>query len=1567
MIKGRAVAVLGFWLVANTQVQAAVSFEEVTQSSGISYSGESYGISWGDLNIDGWPDAFVNNHRSRPSLYLNRGDGTFVDVALLAERSGIFGAFPKSDQHGAAWADIDNDADQDLLILNGGGFASQFYINDGGLLTDYAVESNLDKPLPSKRTPVWFDWDRDGLLDLVMSDLHGSTQTLQRRPDLLRYNNVTATLGVTCNQNQFQQISDVVGDGRFELLCHNKAIVAEKVYDTAPTPFAPITGTIPGIFNGKDAVVADFDNNGRADILAVRSPTGNLNDALLASPTRLHAQIIGAGEDNEQTAGERGFIFSGTDANLQLTLHQQGLLLTSVFIGQSGINPSAHPIALSASDPNTWGIKPHSSTEQGIYIGYDPATGDWTVSQSLSEYTTYVITSDVNLSNVRTNGFTTTDGFQSPVLIMNFATGFVDRTSASGFGTAISCISVVGGDFDNDMDIDLYFVCRRGVANLDNILYENQGNGTFVRIPGANGAPGSTLGVGENVATADFDADGFLDLMVTNGLNLQPPFNNGPTQLYRNLGNANHWIELDLEGTVSNRDGIGAKVYATAGGVTQLRQQDNGIHRWSQNHQRVHFGLAGNAAVDLRVEWPSGVVHEFPAVAANQIYRISESGSIQPVVLQPVQVPEYPLNPYGMPDNVGSEAALHVWKELDGSWRLRAAAGGSPVAYIGSVVSSEAFTSVTPFSLESNDKLDLIGNSQFNFLMNVNAAFQDGVDFSFPADADVCLALARPTDGRVLLGAARQPIPGPLNLRTLEPCDPPPQISVQGVSVSESAGTADFLLTLSAPSTTALTVGVVTQDGTALAGSDYAAVNTTVTFQPGETARTVAVTLMDDTQPEGTESFTLHLTTLSQGVIVAGTATATLQDNELVACGAPSYNPATETGVLLWRNCTTGEWFVRFLPGGNKLTFTGDVVADAPFTSVAGFSQETNDVLDFTTNPQRIDYSQKVSASGQDGFDFRYPPGANACFTLSGPSSVTVRIGPMKQAVPTPLNLETLNGCASLPPTVQANAVSAGEGDGNAVFTVTLSRTSELTVSVDYHTEDGSAVAGQDYTAAAVTTLTFAPGETSKQVSVPVLEDGVLEGNETFSLRFANPQNAALGNDTAVAMIIDNEPSPCGAPVYNAGTEAAVFLWKDCATGQWFARYSAGGGSREYVGELVSDRPYANVTPFSIETADVLDSATDPNRIRYRLKMSGSGQDGFNFTPAAQANMCFELGSPAGVTVFVGAARVARTPPFSLVTLGPCNVVPPTVQANAISAGEGNGSAVFTVTLSRASDAPVSVDYQTEDGSAVAGQDYTAAGVTTLTFAPGEISKQVSVAVLEDSLMEGDETFSLRFTNPQNATLGSDTAVATITDNEASACGAPAYDPATDAAVILRKDCATGRWFARYMAGGGSRDYRGNVVADAPFANVTPFNIEGVDVVNATSDPSRIDYRLKMNGSGQDGFDFTPAAGSSVCFAVTQPTAPTVLVGSQRTPLTVPFDLDTLGPCGSAAASGVESGATIYASGESAPDQSGTIALHAAAGTTPSAGMDITFAGSGTLAEQTFEFGLLAHTEDIQP
>jgi len=195
----------------------------------------------------------------------------------------------------------------------------------------------------------------------------------------------------------------------------------------------------------------------------------------------------------------------------------------------------------------------------------------------------------------------------------------------------IAAVNAVAGDFDNDMDLDIFVLGSSDAGKATNQLLLNNGQGEFEVVRHAGGAAGWMVGVGDSVTTADVDGDGSLDLLTASGgsmgRSLGLPSDNGRYQLFRNVGNGNHWIMIDLEGTRSNRDGIGAVVRVTTGGVTQNRMQDGGVHERSQNHSRLHFGLAKHAQVDkVTVHWPSGVVQELLKIKANQVLRIREPG-----------------------------------------------------------------------------------------------------------------------------------------------------------------------------------------------------------------------------------------------------------------------------------------------------------------------------------------------------------------------------------------------------------------------------------------------------------------------------------------------------------------------------------------------------------------------------------------------------------------------------------------------------------------------------------------------------------------------------------------------------------------------------------------------------------------------------------------------------------------------------------------------------------------------------------------------------------------------------
>jgi hypothetical protein len=781
----RACAAAG--LLASPVAMAQIAFEDVSATAGVEDRGESYGASWGDLNGDALPDLFVSNHRQQPAIYLNRGTAAFhrigPEVLTWRNRAG-------ADTHGGSWADYDNDGDQDLVVSTGTGNLSQFLVNEHQRLVDRTVELGLNIANVGGRLPVWLDYDGDRRSDFVMTQYGGIAKLFHQGLDG-RFTETTGTAKLVCVRFHYGHLFDLTGEGRLDLLCPSEAKFPQKIYDTTPTPWtklfdaAATNGRFPVVEKVVDSVLGDFDNDGRLDVF-------------LLSGVQLRPASVVRGDDRhfeaQLTGGTKGFRFVSAgkvtiDPAWNKSDADRVVDPRRIQVGATGWNPAAIPFTLDPSDTSVHGFPPAPTAQSQLpvmQVGFDPVARRWTVviqtkltptSPNVFSEAYIQVDTEQPYSSLSPTGLWPSDKAVRPTLLRNTATGFVDGTVDAGLGTPVQCVSVTAADLDNDADLDLYLACRTGASNLPNVLYENLGDGTFRSVPEAGGAVGpvgiavaSGAGTADSVVSADYDVDGFVDLFVTNGFNLRPLDTGGPNKLFRNRGNANHWVQVDLVGKQSDRDAVGARVHAMTAGGTQLRVQNGGYHRWSQDLRRAHFGLGTATAVDLRVEWPSGNVQTFSGVQADRLYRITEGSGI--VAVTPGDAPAYPC---GAPViNGATDSGVFVWRDCPtGEWRLKTVSGGTRVDYAGAVSSPTDFVRVVGQGLEADDSLDAASDpKRVRFAFVTTGTGTDGFNFTPPDRTSACLSVTGPAGAKVYLGPFRKLVTQPIDLDTQRSCGP---------------------------------------------------------------------------------------------------------------------------------------------------------------------------------------------------------------------------------------------------------------------------------------------------------------------------------------------------------------------------------------------------------------------------------------------------------------------------------------------------------------------------------------------------------------------------------------------------------------------------------------------------------------------------------------------------------------------------------------------------------------------------------------------------------------------------
>ena len=514
---------LGFRLIDVT-AGAGIQFQHNSGAYGGKLLPETLGsgCAFLDYDSDGWQDILLINgmdwpghkrQRSTLRLYRNNRNGTFTDVTraagLAVEMYGM----------GVAAGDYNNDGFPDIFISCVG--QSRLFRNTGkGTFVEVTRSSGLFGHQGFSTSALWFDYDRDGLLDLFV-----------------------------CNSVRWSPAHDVFCslDGTHKSYCTPEAYRGDTCWlfhNRGDGTFEDVTPT-SGIFDSSSkslgVAMLDYDEDGWPDLLVA-------NDT---QPNKLYR-------------------------NLQNGRFKEEGLGAGVAFGEDGVARGA--MGVDAADYDRKG-------RMDLVVG--------------------------NFAN------------QMLGLYHNEGNGlFVDEAPSSTVGRA-SLLSLTFGTFFFDYDLDGYPDILAANGHIEEeigrvqpkiqyaelpLLFRNLGHGKFEPVSAFQ-----TPMVARGAAFGDFDRDGDLDVLIaTNG---------GPAHLYRNDGgNRNRWLQVKLEGTKSNRDGIGAVVRVGP----QMQMVHSGSSYCSASDLAVTFGLGTETSAAVEVDWPSGVKQKVGNVAANQRLVVKE-------------------------------------------------------------------------------------------------------------------------------------------------------------------------------------------------------------------------------------------------------------------------------------------------------------------------------------------------------------------------------------------------------------------------------------------------------------------------------------------------------------------------------------------------------------------------------------------------------------------------------------------------------------------------------------------------------------------------------------------------------------------------------------------------------------------------------------------------------------------------------------------------------------------------------------------------------------------------------
>jgi hypothetical protein len=578
---------------------------------------------------------------------------------------------------------------------------------------------------------------------------------------------------------------------------------------------------------------------------------------------------------------------------------------------------------------------------------------------------------------------------------------------------------------------------------------------------------------------------------------------------------------------------------------------------------------------------------------------------------------------------------------------------------------------------------------------------------------------------------------------TNDDATPTVQFASASSSGGESASPVNLQVTLSNATYQTVVVNHAVNAGSTATGGgvDYTSAAGSLTFNPGETSKHLSFAVNDDSLNETDETVILDLSSPSNAVLgTPASHTYTIQDNDAAptvqfALGS-SAGAESSSAVNLAVNLSTQSAETVTVNYAVNLAGTamgGGVEYTLSAGSVSFNPGETSKDISLTVNDDNVDENDET-------------------VILDLTSSVNANIGSPSSHIYTIQD----NDAA---PAFSIDDVTQNEGNSGTTsytFTVTKSGITELSTSVNFATDDGSASAASDYTATNGM-LTFGPAEATQTITVLVNGDVTYENSETFVVNLSNANNATISDNQGLGTITNDDTEP----IFSIG-DVTVNEGNSGTTSFTFAVTKFGAT------DLPSSVNYQTIDGTAVQTADYQSksgtltfAANEPTK---QISVSVVGETIYETSETFIVKLSTVSG--AGIGDDEGLGTITN------------DDAAPTFAINDVMVNEGTGPGtaafIFTITRNGATEVTASVDFATANGTmnpatggAVCGSgvDY-ATSNGTLTFAPNETTKTATINVCRDGDNEPNETFFVNLSNAMQATIGNSPGIGTITNDD---------------------------------------------------------------------------------------------------------------------------------------------------------------------------------------------------------